>query len=390
MFHCVSLRARGLELHELLEVYCSGFSGGHQAKRLGTDDTSTLFKGCLPKLQLPAWGFKAFVLKKEYRRPSPVITKFLPGHDHRLLSTSSIPIEFRFSIPMDCQQISRTLKISSTNSNGQFATLDSNSIRCENVSHSDDVVSAYSGTVTTSWSFKATLMNVSDGIYQVSLHNISTAADRKTITNSHDHFLLRVGRVDNPMVFASANYSSDMLFEDKNHHRYISHKAAGADMFRYSLNFGTTYTNWEEYPRGEKPTSLLAPKVWSGTRLQDWKGEHIIVQYWSRLTGSSNHIQQADLAIGPSRRHFPQVFLEGEFNQHGFDQGFPNRMQLSSNNTWGFDFVHEWPAQVALNIWGINPEYVFPKLEFPAFLESCNVVCDCVLSLKGILLTYII
>lgn len=64
------------------------------------------------------------------------------------------------------------------------------------------------------------------------------------------------------MVFPnSANYSYDMLFEDVNNSLYVSHKAAGADMFRYSLNFGTTYSDREDYFNGENPNTTLVPKL---------------------------------------------------------------------------------------------------------------------------------
>ena len=274
-----------------------------------------------------------------------------------MLSTQSIPIELHFSVPMDCQQITNTLQINSTTSDSSTPHLDVNSVRCNNISNLDDTFSSLSGTINTTWSFAATLIDVSDGIHQLSINNISTAADKDITTKSHDHFLLRVGQSDNPMVFPnSANYSNSMLFKDADHSLYVSHKAAGADMFRYSLNFGTTYSDWEIYSNGKNPNTTLLPKVWSGTKLQDWNGEHVIVQYWSRLVGSSDHVQQGDLGIGSSQRRFPHAFLEGVFNQHGYDQGVSNQMQTKNDGIWSFDFVHEWPAQVSVNLWGINPD----------------------------------
>ena len=258
---------------------------------------------------------------------------------------------------MDCQEIKTTLQINSTTSDSSTPQLDDNSVRCNNMGNSDNTLSSISGTINTTWSFAATLINVSDGIHQISINNISTAADGHVTTDSYDHFLVRVGQRDNPMVFPnSANYSSSLLFKDANNSLYVSHKAAGADMFRYSLNFGTTYSDWDDYGNGESPNTTLAPKVWSGTKLQDWDGEHVIVQYWSRLVGSSDHVQQADLGIGSRQRQFPQVFLEGVFNQHGYDEGVANQMQTRNDNIWIFDFVSEWPAQVSLNLWGINPD----------------------------------
>ena len=293
------------------------------------------------------------MLKTEYVNPSPVITRFVPGHDRRLQSAPSIPIELHFSLPMDCGQITRALQFKSTTSSGQIPRLDLSSVRCSNVSIAE---TSMSGEINTAWTFTATMIDISDGIHEISINNASTAINKSITTNSHDHFFLRIGKEDNPMVYAAANYSSDMLFKHANNSLYIVHKAAGADMFKYSLNFETTYSDWEPYPGGESPTTNLAPKIWSGTKLQDWDGEHVIVQYWNRIVGSSDHVQSADIGVDSLQRQWPHAFLEGTFNQHGYDQGYANQMQLHKNNTWIFDFLNEWPMQVSVNWWGMNPD----------------------------------
>lgn len=257
---------------------------------------------------------------------------------------------------MDCQQIASSLQINSTTSENKTPRIDVGSIHCDNVSSYYNATSSFSGAVDTAWSFTAMLINVADGIHQISINNVSTTADRNVTTNSHDHFLLRVGQSDNPMVFPFANYSSDVLFKDVDESLYVVHRAAGADLFRYSLDFGTTYSNWEEYPDSTVATSTLAPRLWSGTKLQEWTGEHVILQYWSGLAGSSDHVQSADIGIGSLRRQFPHVFLDGTFNQHGFDGGFANQMQMKTDYIWTYDLLYEWPAQVSLNIWGVNPD----------------------------------
>lgn len=313
--------------------------------------------GCLSQLELPAWGFKAFVPEDKFITPSPVITKFLPGHDYRLLSTRTIPIELHFSTPMDCDQIKETLYVNSTTAHKEAAKLDSASVQCRNLSGVEAEHSPLSGGANTAWVFTANLTDVSDGIHQVTVSNIS-AADGKTSTKSVDHFLLRVGRSDNPIVFPkSANYSSSLLYKDPKGGLYLSHNAPGADQFRYSLNFETTYSNWEQYPTSGNTT--LAPKVWSGTKLQAWDGEHVIVQYWSRLAGSSDHVQHGDVGTnaGAVPRYFPHFFLQGLFNQYGFDAGYANEMfKDAKDKLWKFNFMGEWPIQVALNVWGMNPD----------------------------------
>ncbi len=131
---------------------------------------------------LPAWGFKAFVPKLQFIAPSPVITKFLPGHDYRALSSGnqSIAIAFHFSAPMDCDKITNGLLINSKVTNNQTAQLDKGSVQCKNTTDSD--ASPWSGGVNTTWAFTANLINVSDGIHQLTLDN-TTTVDGKSFTN---------------------------------------------------------------------------------------------------------------------------------------------------------------------------------------------------------------
>lgn len=159
------------------------------------------------------------------------------------------------------------------------------------------------------------------------------------------------------MVFPkSANYSTTLLHQDDKKSLYISHSAAGADKFRYSLDFSTSFSDWQDYNGGANTT--LAPKVWSGTDKQKWDGEHVVVQYWSRLAGSGGHFQEGDVNLpsnSPPRR-FPHLFIHGPFNQFGFDQGLQNEMQMDPNGSWTFNLMQEWPAEVSLNVWGMNPD----------------------------------
>ena len=43
------------------------------------------------------------------------------------------------------------------------------------------------------------------------------------------------------------------------------------------------------------------------------------------------------------------------FNQFGFDGGLRNTFKLS-DDTWKFHLMTEWPHQVQVNVWGINPD----------------------------------
>lgn len=150
-----------------------------------------------------------------------------------------------------------------------------------------------------------------------------------------------------------ANYSNTLLHKNPNNGSlFVAHTAAGADRWRYSLDWGTTYSDWTTYNGGN---STLAPKVWSGTKAQDWTGDHVIVQYWNAITGSSDHVQHGD--VNAPRRRFPHIWLQGPWNQQGFDAGLPNTMHLDEKaSRWNFNFMAEWPTNLSLNAWGINPD----------------------------------
>ncbi|KAI9791171.1 MAG: Cell wall alpha-1,3-glucan synthase ags1 [Candelina submexicana] len=322
-------------------------------------ESSDKSNGCLDELELPAWAFKAFVPKNKFVGPSPMVTKFLPGHDARVQSTvkggqqEKVAIELHFSAEMDCDGVTNTLEISSATEDKRTALLEKGSVKCQSQNITTDTPN-FNGGIPTAWTWKANLIDVSNGVHEVVVHNV-TSADKNHFTNAVDRFLFRIGQADNPMIFPrAANYTRALLHKYSNNDTlYVSHKAAGADKFRYSLNWGTTYSNWEDYHGGN---TTLAPKVWKGTKRQDWSDEHVIMQYWNRLTGSSDHIQHADLGREelPPRR-FPHLFLHGPFNQYGFDAGLKNDLNLLDNGRWIINFMTEWPAIFQVNVWGINP-----------------------------------
>ncbi|KAL9027124.1 MAG: hypothetical protein Q9196_004310, partial [Gyalolechia fulgens] len=168
------------------------------------------------------------------------------------------------------------------------------------------------------------------------------------------NFWFRVGRADNPIVFPrTANYSSSLLHQMSNSSLYVMHKAAGADKFRYSLNWASSWSEWFPYQGGNH---TLDRQPWSGTTSQNWTGEHVMVQYWSRMLGSSDYIQQGDLSPTAKPRRYPHMFVHGAYNSFGYDNGLRHVMQQDSQGIWKFDFMTEWPSVFQLNVWGINPD----------------------------------
>ena len=173
--------------------------------------------------------------------------------------------------------------------------------------------------------------------------------------------MFRIGQSNNPMVFPiSSNYTKDLLHKDSQTGRlFISPRAAGADKLRYSTNWGSSFSDWFDYT-GEDIT--LTPQLWTGTDAQKWNGDHVVVHYWSAMTGSSDHVQHADVASEdfPPRR-WPHAFVEGPWNQWGYDAGLDNAMYQDPDGLWRFSLMAEWPTKLMVNVWGMNPDNVPDK-----------------------------
>ncbi|THX82417.1 putative alpha 1,3 glucan synthase [Aureobasidium pullulans] len=323
-------------------------------KELGIDGSKT-FNGCLDKLTLKAWDFRAYVRKADWIEPAPMLTRFAPGHDARILSKvkqgekESVDIEFQFSQEMDCDSITKNIVVISTTADESNPEIDTKSVVCSKTQ--DSSPPPFVGAITSAWSWKATLVDVSHGIHSLTVQNASTTDG--VSTGSTDHVFFRIGEPENPMVFPrTANYSTNVLSKGADGALLVSHQAAGADRWRYSTNWGSSWSDWQIYD-GTQATVKKQP--WSGTKHQKWSGDHIILQYWSRTTGSSSHMQHADLDQKQTPRRFPHLYANGIFNQFGFDGGLRNTFKLS-DDTWKFHLMTEWPHQVQVNVWGINPD----------------------------------
>lgn len=317
---------------------------------------STKPNGCVDSLELEPYGFKAYVPKEKFVDTAPTITKFSPGHDSRIKSTvapdeqESVKIELQFSTKMDCDDITTNIELNSTTESGKQAKLDTNTVKCDSIKTEK---SNYVGEIPGKWMWSANLTGVYNGVHKMSVKNVTSAEGGKT--NAIDHFLFRIGQTDNPMVFTrTANYSTSLLHRDGDD-LLIRHHAAGADLYRYTLDWGTTFSDWLPYKGGND--TLEKPK-WSGTKLQRWEGEHVSVEYWNRMTGSSSHVQAGDLDWDSKfPRRFPHLFWNGPFNQYGYDAGLKNHLEQDKNDgKWKFEFMTEWPAVGQLNMWGINPD----------------------------------
>jgi alpha-1,3-glucan synthase len=321
----------------------------------GIEGSSEL-NGCLSNFTLPPWGYKAFVPKANWTTPAPTITRVIPRHDARIQSSvtegepSTVAIEIRFSSPMDCDSVKNNFSITSTTHGGQVAQLNNASINCLTADLDPPTLE---GATASGWRFVANLTNVYDGVHTFTVNNAS--AQDGSYTNAVDHFMFRIGQTDNPIVFPlTANYTKGVLQQNADGGLYVVSKAPGADKFRYSTNWGSSWSNWLDYT-GENYT--LAPQAWSGTKGQQWTGDHVILNFWSQKVGSSDHVQHSDLGREslPPRR-WPHVSLQGSWNQYGYDNGLPNSMKQDDDGLWNFHLTAEYPTELVVNVWGMNPD----------------------------------
>lgn len=309
---------------------------------------TSMMSGCLNDIIMEPYGFKALVPVGNWTMPSPTITKFLPGHDHRFVSNTSsadpdsVDFELRFSDEMDCDSVKNSLTFQSVTEHNQTASLDG-SVTCQTIEDPKREVN-FTGPSASMWYLRGTLNNVYDGVHRITVDNATNQAGNAS-TQSTDHFMFRIGQADNVMIFPKqANYSDTLVFRSGNDQSVrsdgsnlrVAHKAAGADKWRFSASFGVKWSDWIDYVPGNASLPNFAQ---TNIEDADWQGQHIRVQYWSQLTGSSDHIVEGDVGSGQSRRRYPHFFVHGSFNQYGYDQGLPNKMAQSKNGTWEFDFL---------------------------------------------------
>lgn len=301
-------------------------------------------QSCLPSMNMSAYGWKAFISVDDWVEPEPMITSFVPGHDARIEATDeTLNVELQFSTSLNCSEITDSIFFNGTTATGVSPIIDNSTVVCRNITSEPE--DAYVGHIASRFSWSATLLNVEEGVHRMSVRNGSSTS----------HFLFRVGQPNNPIVFPkTANYSSTLLVVAEEGALFVNHTAPGADSWRYSTNFGSSFSDWMPYTN---PVVEVTKQDWSGTSDQSWEGEHIQVEYYTKWAGSSDHVQSGDSKHIEPRR-FPHMWFNGPYNSYGYDAGLNNELKLQSS-VWSMHFMAEWspagtPGQ--LNVWGINPD----------------------------------
>ncbi|KAF8825486.1 hypothetical protein HHX47_DHR6000210 [Lentinula edodes] len=326
------------------------------------NDGNAPYFGCLESITMDPYGFKVLVVDSDWVGAPPVLTLFTPGHDARLLSASSgsngldnVDISLGFNLDMDCDSVTNSITLNmSTSGHGSAPSI--GNVSCLSVSPLNST--GLSGVPQTAWVWNATLTNFPDGLLTITVANPTSAVGVET--GATDHLILRKGQSGNVMVFPDSDYNNSALTFADNEYKY-SHSAFGADQFRYSMDFGQTWTNWTEW---EDLTSLNT-SFFAGSNMF-WDGVHVMIQYWSQATMTTENVVQADAGgyTGPPRR-VPQFLARGDFNEWGNNQGVDSQFTLntasssslstgSSGNLWELKIMAAWPTFVQLNVWGFD------------------------------------
>lgn len=306
------------------------------------NDSSPPYRGCISTITFEPWSFKALVPEEMWVPPRPMLTKFIPGHDARILTTSSsndttMKIALQFNMEMSCDGVTQAVSLNvSSSGNDLFPRVRDDSVNCGLV---DDTDTTYLvGDVSSAWQWSATLDDVPDGIIEVTVTRPPNS-DGSDNTHAVDHLLVRKGTKANVMVFPELDYDKDgealQLVDD---HYVFTHQARGAELFRYSWNFGQSYTRWMPYEN----ETVIPAEVFDACLECFWEGQHIIVQCkpkvlsplvisdsstdWADLTSSTAHVLHADRGHRSPRR-FPQMLVRGPYNTWGYDRGVPAKME---------------------------------------------------------------
>ena len=310
------------------------------------EDDKAPFRGCLPSITLGPFDYKAFVTSDRWKPQPASMTLFTPGHDARVPSTGTIDIAIEWDTPMDCSGLRAAMTLT-TSLGGNTATPSLSAGDCITLDPNTVPESELASTSKSAWRWTGQIQNAVDGIYEINIGNFASQTDGVS-TNATDHLLLRVGQPDNVIVFPGTADYSTTLFSVNNGDFTLNHSSPGADMFRYSADFGQTWSGWADYQTPFTMNATMFADLW-------WVGHHVVVQYYSKIAGSSNHIVHADADWKGLQRRWPQLMARGHFNNFGFDLGAKADFdEPDENGNWLLPFMSTWPTFVQLNIWAYD------------------------------------
>ncbi|WVQ83663.1 hypothetical protein IAT38_005806 [Cryptococcus sp. DSM 104549] len=324
-------------------------------------DDKEPWRGCLATLEMEAFMYKALVPTDQWVQQRPTMTKFTPGHDYRVTTTggtNDIPIVIEYDTEMDCASLRTAVSINYTMSVSGTAPSFAEGT-CETIAAADRETPSIPSIAPGMWRWTTTLQNAVDGVYEIIVSSVDSQTSGVS-TDAVDHLLLRVGQVDNPIVFPDNDYS-DTLFSVSGGVFTLNHSAPGADMFRYSADFGQTYSAWTAYETTSTLNATLFADKW-------WSGYHVLVQYYSEIAGSANHQVHADANWSHGRRRWPQLLARGSFNTWGYDLGASASFALAEDSTWQLPMSAAWPSYIQLNVWAYD-DYFYGDVDSDGIID---------------------
>lgn len=330
------------------------------------------YRGCISGFDMQAFDFKAFVPTDRWTHLPPSISGFLPGHDARIQGDgSSIEITIEWDQPMDCDSVTAAMTadgaLTYQGEPGKSPSISATSGGCVTIADADREVPDIVGIPPSSWSWRGTITGGGQGLYSLKIGNVTAQRDAEGNVGStgvSDHLHFRVGSLDNTFVFTDNDYDSS-IFQVNGDSYTIKHKAFGADKFRYSPNFAQEWSEWADMEAVSTLNKTMFEKNW-------WKGEHVIVQYWSRLAGSAATAVHADAEYDGPQRRYPQLLLRGVFNNWGFDLGLPSHLQNHGDGDWSMPIMAAWPSEFQLNVFSFD-DYFYGDADGDGIIDRLPV-----------------
>lgn len=146
-------------------------------------DDETVYFGCLASVTMQAYGFKALVPIDQWVERSPSLTKFSPGHDHRILAqdddvnATTVDISLEFDTIMDCDSVTKSISFNMSSSGSSTSAPSITAVNCATVV---GVASQIQGGSTSKWAWSATLTDFPDGVLSIIVNQPSSKTGKST------------------------------------------------------------------------------------------------------------------------------------------------------------------------------------------------------------------
>lgn len=102
-------------------------------------------------------------------------------------SGNHVQIEIHFSDEMDCDDVTRNIQIRSRTGDGSTAQIESGSVQCR-IASPDPDQPKWVGAPQTAWVYSADLIDLSHGLHDISINNVTTR-DGNASTNVSREFI---------------------------------------------------------------------------------------------------------------------------------------------------------------------------------------------------------